>query len=352
MEQPFGSQIKEIDSKETWENFSLSCSPNSFLQSWDWGEFNRELNRKVFRLGVYEKGKLVGICLVIKQITKLGNYLYIPRGPILENWHKDEEFDQLVNFLKDLAKSEGCIFIKIEPPIGDSEDNRELFQNLSFRSAVTFVQVEDAWLVDLSKSEEELLAEMRKTTRYLVRNEAKTGVRVEISVSQEDIKDFADLLYSTATRKNFVNHPKDYYIKQFEILAKDNEMRIFKAIKDGKVLAMAVISFYGDMASYLHGASIQTGESVGYSLQWAAITEAKRRGMKYYNFWGVVKDKHFYPGHPWYGFSLFKRGFGGFKYVYLRAQDLPLNNAKYLIYRHAEKLRRLKNRLQSGHWED
>lgn len=345
-------EIRDLNDKETWEGFSISASPNNFLQSFNWGEFNLALKRKIFRLGIYESENLVGVCLVIQQVTRLGNYLYVPRGPILSNWHKHETFDQLVNYLRDLARTKNCIFIKIEPPIGDSKDNRELFQNRGFRSAVTFVQVEDAWLLDLSKSEEELLAEMRKTTRYLVRNEAKSGVRIEISASQEDIKDFVDLLYSTATRKNFVNHPKEYYIKQFEILSADNEMRVFKAIKDGKVLAMAVISFYGEMASYLHGASVQTDQSVGYSLQWAAIGEAKKRGMKYYNFWGVVKDKHFYPGHPWYGFSLFKRGFGGFKYVYLRAQDLPLNNAKYLVYRHAEKLRRLKNRVQNGHWDD
>ena len=192
---------------------------------------------------------------------------------------------------------------------------------------------------------------MRKTTRYLIRNEPKQGVEIEISEKTEDAKSFVEMLYSTSERKNFVNHPKDYYIKQFEILSKDNEMRIFKAIKDNKVLAMAMISFYGEMASYLHGASVQTEQSVGYSLQWAAVTEAKKRGMRFYNFWGVVKDKNFHPGHPWYGFSLFKKGFGGFKYSYLRAQDLPLS-PKYFLYRNAERVRRLKQRILSGHWED
>lgn len=343
--------INEIANKNIWENFSLSSSPNNFLQSWNWGDFNVELNRKIFRLGIFDQEKLIGICLVIKQITKLGNYLYVPRGPILQNWHSQKAFEKLVFYLKNLAKTEKCTFIKIEPPVGNSEDNRNLFKNFGFVAAVTFVQVEDAWLLDLTKNEDELLAAMRKTTRYLIRNEPKTGVRVEISASQEDIIQFVEMLYSTATRKNFINHPRHYYIKQFEILAKDNQMRIFKSIKDGKVVAMALISFYGEMASYLHGASIQTDQSVGYSLQWAAITEAKKRGMLYYNFWGVVKDKHFYPGHPWYGFSLFKKGFGGFKYTYLRAQDLPLS-PKYFLYRNVEKIRRLKNRIQSGHWED
>lgn len=340
---------REINNKKTWEIFSLSSSPNSFLQSWGWGEFNLALGRKIIRFGVFDEDKLIAICLAVRHNTRLGNFLYIPRGPILNNWENHKILDSIIENLKKEARS--CAFIKIEPPLGNSKDNRHLFKARDFVSAVTFTQVEDAWLLDLSKSADFLLAEMRKTTRYLVRNEPKNGVRVEMSVSENDIRDFVEMLYSTGNRKNFVNHPKNYYLKQFDILAKNDEMCIFKTTKDGKILAMAVISFYGEMASYLHGASVQTGESVGYSLQWAAILEAKKRGMKYYNFWGVVKDKHFYPGHPWYGFSLFKRGFGGFKYTYLRAQDLPLS-PKYYLYRTAEKTRRLKNRLQSGYWED
>ena len=344
-------EFKEITDKNTWEKFSLRCSPNNFLQSWGWGEFNQSLDRKIYRWGVYRDRELELICLGIVQTTKLGKFLYIPRGPILSDWDNQEILEFLVKQIKIVAKASDWIFIKIEPPIGNFEHNRDLFKFDNFIPAVTFTQVEDAWLLDLSKAEAELLYDMRKTTRYLIRNEPKQGITIEISDRLQDANEFVDMIYSTSERKNFVNHPKYYYTKQFEILAKDNEMRIFKAIKDGKVLATAVISFYGEMASYLHGASIPTDQSVGYSLQWAAITEAKRRGMKFYNFWGVVKDKNFYPKHPWYGFSLFKRGFGGFKYSYLRAQDLPLS-PKYFIYRNAEKPRRLKNRLQTGHWED
>jgi lipid II:glycine glycyltransferase (peptidoglycan interpeptide bridge formation enzyme) len=343
-------EVKELNDKETWENFSLGTSPNNFLQSWSWGEFNKAIGKKIFRLGIYNSQKLFGIALILLQETKLGNFLYLPRGPIIQNLNENH-IKVLTKELKKIATENQSLFIKIEPPLEENKKNESLFKGLGFRRAVTFTQVEDAWLLDLSKSEDDLLYEMRKTTRYLIRNEPKQGVTIEISDQIEDARVFVDLLYSTSERKNFVNHPKSYYIEQFKILAADNEMRLFKATKDGQILAMALVSFYGEMASYLHGASAQTDQSVGYSLQWAAILEAKKRGMKYYNFWGVVKDKHFYPGHPWYGFSLFKRGFGGFKYSYLRAQDLPLS-PKYYLYRYLEKTRRFKNRIQTGHWED
>lgn len=344
-------QIREITDKMVWEVFSLSTSPNNFLQSYNWGEFNLQLGKKILRLGIYENEALVCIALVIVQPTRLGNYLYIPRGPIVKKF-TNELLQDLISYLVVVAEENNCIFIKIEPSLESTPENQQFFTQVGFQSSVTFTQVEDAWLIDLNKSEEQLLADMRKTTRYLVRNEPKQGVEVSVSDKYTDAVQFVELLFATSARKNFINHPKEYYLKQFEILTKDDEMRIFISSIDNQIQAMALVSFYGEMASYLHGASTTTqSQSVGYSLQWEAIKEAKRRGMRYYNFWGVVKDKNFYPGHPWYGFSLFKRGFGGYKFTYLRAQDLPLS-PKYLLYRNAEKLRRLRNRLSSGHWED
>ncbi|MCH7541269.1 peptidoglycan bridge formation glycyltransferase FemA/FemB family protein [Patescibacteria group bacterium] len=343
--------VTQIGDKKIWEGFSLSVSPNTFLQSWSWGEFNESLGRKIWRLGVYDKSNLVGISLLLKHTTKLGSYLYCPRGPLLD-WKNKEIFKSLFEELKKVAAKENCNFIKLDPLLENTPENREFFFKFGFKPAVTFVQVEDAWLLPLDKSEEEILSSMRKTTRYLIRHEPKQGINIEASTEPETAKKFVDLLYSTASRKGFANHPKEYYTKQFEILAKEGQQKIFIAKKGGKVLSMAMIVYYGEMGYYLHAASDPTTkQSVGYSLQWEALKEAKRRGCKYYNFWGVVKDKNFHPEHPWYGFSLFKKGFGGFKYNYIRAQDYPIS-AGYYLYRFAEKIRRLASRIRSGYWED
>lgn len=343
-------EVKEVTNTAEWENFLISHEPNTFLQNWNWSKFNESLGRAVYRLGIYEKENLAGIALLIKYETRLGNYLYCPRGPIFD-WSEVEIFDSLLQQTHKLASETNSIFVKFDPLLEETSENREIFKTRGFKPAVTYVQVEDAWLLNLEKSEEELLADMRKTTRYLIRHEPKNGVTVEISDKIEDIKKFTSLLYETASRKSFVNHSKDYYIKQFDVLSKDNQMRIFKSIKKGKILSMAVVAFYGNMAYYLHGASSPESKSAGYPLQWEIIKESKRRGIKTYNFWGVVKEKNFHPGHPWYGFSLFKRGFGGYKYSYIRAQDLPMSN-KYWVYRYTEKSRRLLNRLKNGYWEN
>src|SRR3972149_5845180 len=215
-----GFQIRELNDKMSWEVFSLSNSPNNFLQSYNWGEFNAQVGKKIVRLGIYSTDELVGIALVLVQPTRLGNYLYIPRGPIVKNFSQ-ALLQALASHLLEIAQEDQCIFIKIEPSLEENPENQQLFSNLGFQRAVTFTQVEAAWLVELSKPEEQLLADMRKTTRYLDRNESKQGVTVEISDKYSDAEIFVEMLFATSVRKNFVNHPKEYYLKQFEILSKD-----------------------------------------------------------------------------------------------------------------------------------
>ena len=101
--------------------------------------------------------------------------------------------------------------------------------------------------------------------------------------------------------------------------------KVFTAWHNNQPLASAVIVFYGNSAFYHHGASAESKIPSAYLLQWEAILEAKRRGHKFYNFWGIVPDEVAAKGHPWAGITLFKKGFGGFRTDYLHAQDLPLS---------------------------
>ncbi len=46
-------EVKEITQKEIWENFFLECHEKTFLQSWNWGEFQERMGNKIWRLGIY-----------------------------------------------------------------------------------------------------------------------------------------------------------------------------------------------------------------------------------------------------------------------------------------------------------
>jgi peptidoglycan pentaglycine glycine transferase (the first glycine) len=90
-----------------------------------------------------------------------------------------------------------------------------------------------------------------------------------------------------------------------------------------ELIAGALIIFYGNQAIYHHGASKQSKIPVTYALQWHAILEAKKRGLKWYNFYGIAPENK--PNHPWSGLTLFKKGFGGSEIRYMHAHDYPIS---------------------------
>ena len=330
--------VVEIHDERRWERFCSSATPSTFLQSWSWGEVQKSLGRKIWRLGVFQDGTLVAIGLLVKLESRLADHLYCPRGPVCD-WTDLSVLDAYLSRAVEIARAERCAFIRVEPLLSESGANRRLFANRGFVSAVTWIQPENVRLLSLGQSEEELLADMRETTRRHVRHEPKRGVTVQISDRAEDALVFVELYNAAARRKGFVNHRREYYLKQFEILSRDGIERLFIARHGDELLSMAMVVYYGGRGYYLYGASNPiSGGSRGHLLQWEAIKEAKRRGCRYYNLLGIVAAD--LPSHPWYGFTVFKRGFGGFDRTYLRAQDLPLS-PRYWLYRYAEKSRRL-----------
>src|SRR3989304_7996991 len=106
--------VKEIKNKKVWEGFLLKRKVESFLQSWNWGETNRLAGSKILRLGFWFDGKLVGVCLLIKEIAKRGTYFYISGGPIL-NWHNKNLVEFVLKTLIKVAREEKAWFIRMRP---------------------------------------------------------------------------------------------------------------------------------------------------------------------------------------------------------------------------------------------
>ena len=112
-------------------------------------------------------------------------------------------------------------------------------------------------------------------------------------------------------------------------------------LPDSSLDSSAIIMYYGSMAAYRHGASLNINKKLptSYLLQWEAICEAKKRGIKYYNFWGIAPENS--PKHPFHGITHFKKGFGGYSRELMHCHDLPITN-KYYINWFVESIRRIK----------
>jgi lipid II:glycine glycyltransferase (peptidoglycan interpeptide bridge formation enzyme) len=334
-------KVKLVEERQIWEGFWRNLKRLSFPQSWSWGEFQKSLGNNVWRVGVFDGEQLVGLAQLIQQQAKRGNFIIVPHGPFFLPGRRDL-LSGLVDYMVDLAKRNKAWFLRVAPFWLDSQENRQKFFSLGFHRAPMFVHAERTWNLNLKPSEEELLAQMRKTTRWSIRKAKKLGVKVEISANSEDIKIYKQLEKETAKRKHFTPYSFRFEEKLFETFAPNDQVAIFKGIWQGRVLAAAVVIFWQRCAFYYLGASLTSKVPVSYLVQWEAIREAKRRGCRTYNFWGIAPNDN--RSHPWWGITMFKKGFAGFEERLLPTMDLKLNPKYYLTWL-IETVRRRKRRL-------
>ena len=336
-------EIKEINNKEIWENFLSECKEKTFLNSWNWGKFQEKEGNKIWRLGVYDNDQIIAVTLIIKIKARRGVFLFLPHGPVVKH-HKYQVLEILLDELKKIAKEEKASFIRVASTWERNQENIKVFENLEFVEAPIHIHPEVTWEMDIRPSEEELLMNMRKTTRYLIRQGLKKqDLTIIQSKKIEDIEVFNRLYQTTVDRHRFVPFSLDYLKNEFKSFASDDQILIFLAKYKDEVIASAIIIFWKKIGFYHQGASNLKYPKIpaSYLLQWEAIKEAKKRGCELYNFWGIAdksEESKDFKKHPWAGLTLFKKGFGGCRKEYVKTQDLPLSK-KYWLTRAFEKLR-------------
>lgn len=327
--------------KEHWDSFIESNSADGgLLQSWLWGDFQKSLDNKVFRLGVINgDGQLQAAATVVKYELPLEyNYLYCPRGPII-NALKIQDLNSLFAEIKKIAKEEKSFLIRVDPPWVLGNENRLI--EVGFRKGENEIQPKCSFVVDITKSEEELLNSMKQKTRYNIGLAQRKEVKVRISSEVADIEAFWQLVKQTSERDSFHPHPKEHYKKMFEIFSPNGTIKLFLAEYDGKIIAANMVSFFGQVCTYLHGASANMYRETmaPYLLQWEAIIEAKKLGFKYYDFGGVNGQTFF--NEKWKGITRFKSGFDSNikPREHIGVFELVLNPVVYSVYKFVKQIR-------------
>ncbi len=336
--------IKEITNKLQWENFISQNSEETFLHSWNWGEFNKNTGEKIWRIGIFESDELQAAALVIKVVARRGLFLFVPQGPIINKKLKVENrklLELFFDYLKKLGRKEKVGFIRISPILKNTSENSDIFKSFGFRNApIHMMHPETTWLLDITKSDDEIFKGMRKTHRNLIRRAGRDGIEIVQGADEKYLKSFYEIHMETVKRHKFIPFSYDYIKEEINSFKNDNQINIFSAKYKNEIISSAIIVFYGNQAFYHHGASSSKYSKIpaSYLVLWEAIKEAKKRGKEIFNFYGIVENK---PKHPWFGLSKFKKGFGGYKKELLHCQDLPLNK-KYFITWAIETVRKIK----------
>lgn len=305
-------KIVELRDSKLVENFlnqAGTVSGAEFLASVEWAD----LSLAITTWGIYtDSDELVAIFNLSRQTVKPGIiYYYCPRGPVLANFE-----NEVWQFLAAYLKEQGAIFWRVEP--------HQLPNNFKFKKTID-LQPHQTLLLDLSKSEEELLNEMHPKTRYNIRLAQKKEVVIIQGQSEQDFDNFWTLMTQTGERDAFRIHDQQHYHNL--ATANPNFIKLFLAYQGDKCLAAGLWSFYGHKVTYLHGASDHAARQLmaPYLLQWELIKQAKSQGYIYYDFFGIDAKK-------WPGVTRFKLGFGGRAVDYAGTYDLVFKPAKYWLY--------------------
>jgi peptidoglycan pentaglycine glycine transferase (the first glycine) len=338
------------DDPYMWDAFVEAAPYRSFSQLWEWGELRREGGWVPFRLAVGDADAdgtpiLAGAQIMVRRVpifrTALG---YVPRGPFgaLDD---DRIWSELLASLRRLAVAEHLATIRFEPEATISSPLAQRF-NAAFWRRAPANQPTRTRVVDLTRTQDELRADMRKKHRQYVSKAERAGLTVEHLDATTDeetltaaLADFHRILTGTGTRAGFNTRPLGYYRDLWRALAPANRVRLYFAARDGNRLATLFHITCGDHAAELYGgASLQGTEShANYLVKWGAILGFRQEGFATYDLWG----------EPTEGIAHFKEGFGGEPMELVGARDLVVNRAGDLIVRAALTARDQAVRLRS-----
>ncbi|WP_037572082.1 lipid II:glycine glycyltransferase FemX [Spirochaeta cellobiosiphila] len=307
---------------------------SSFLQTSYWAEFKGLFGWTSQRVTINYDNKSVDFYVLIRKIIGPYSIAYIPFG-LGGSISFDQSFYGMIKKqLKSVLPSH-VIFVRFDLDIQRSVEIK------AFRKSPVDVQPPDTVILSLTNSEDEILSQMKKKTRYNIKLALKKGIKV-VKSSIEELPAWYALYKETADRDKIAIHSYEYYAKQFELAELDKKVNylLLLAYHEEDLLAGIILVQSGNRTTYLYGASSNEKRNLmpSYLLQWEGIKIAKNEwNCTEYDFFGIppVDD----PNHPMSGLYRFKVGFGGTVVHYHGCWDLPLKSLLYSSYRILEKMR-------------
>ena len=289
--------------------------------------------------------------LAILKKTPVGNYLYLPYGPVANT---EKGFKSALKALESLARKHQAIFIRVEPQAPEMAHFLP-----STAKKVKDLNPKDTWRLDLTSSREALISNFARGLRSRCRNYTAKGLVVEHTKDPAAIAHLVALQAKLFQKKHLTPFGEAYlkaelsqpfstlYLVKYHVSTNnatpaDNSQAPAEGITpvdvqaapaDGQVLAASLFFDYDGMRYYMQSAADPAYKKLHatVALLYEAIFDAKEQGITTFDFWGIAPDGA--PAtHPWAGFTEFKKSFGGYPVHYVGTYDIPLNSAKYRLY--------------------
>ncbi len=353
-----------VSPRVIWNQLINQLPNPHFLQTYEWAQVKSKYGWKPIylvwsdrsyksytsdQLDLLDRSDIQAACLVLKRTILSRGFaarlciLYAPKGPLLD-WSNESLRNRVLDDLQSFAKKQGAIFLKIDPDVvlgtgasGNEDSDGQIvmleLKQQGWRFSSDQIQFRNTVLVDLSASEEEMLARMKQKTRYNVRLAEKKGVTVRIG-TQADLPMLYKMYAETSVRDGFIIRDEGYYQTVWQNFMSSSEPSAEPLIAevDGEAVAAIFVFYFAGRAYYVYGMSknLQREKMPTYLLQWEAMKRAKNHGCKVYDLWGAPEV--FNENDSMWGVYRFKEGLGGQVLRTLGAWDFAPNSFFYTMY--------------------
>lgn len=292
---------------EEWDDYVIDNAGHP-LQLWGWGDVKIGQGWRANRVFVRDGDAIIGAAqLLIRQLPgPFRALVYVPRGPIAPPESREVVLEALGNYAKSAYKP---VALSIEP------DWQEMPQIQGWVKAKNTILIPRTLILDLGKSEDELLAVMSKKTRQYIRKSDADGVEVRRARTHQEIDDCLAIYKQTAQRAGFALHGDGYYHAIFDKMGDFSP--VFVAAYNGEIVAFLWPVISGTTVFELYGGMNDEGQRLraNYILKWKTIQTMKEWGLSRYDMNGLLND----------GVSTFKQGFADHEDMLAGTYDKPLS---------------------------
>ena len=301
------TSVEICEKQGRWDDEILSRKGHP-LQLWGWGEVKSKHNWDVERIFI-KRGDVVigGAQLLIRKLPMPFKALvYVPRGPVAEEKERREVLEAIADHAKQKYKA---VAVSVEP------DWAEMPEINGWKNTANTILIPQTLILDLSKTEDELLGDMTKKTRQYIRKSGSETIEVRKVKGREELAGCLAIYRQTAERAGFGIHDDGYYYDIYDKLGDFSP--VFAAFLNDKPIAFLWLAISQETAFELYGGMNDEGQQLraNYALKWHAIQTMKKWGISRYDFNGLLND----------GVSTFKRGFASHEDMLAGTYDKPLS---------------------------
>lgn len=322
--------------KRKFEEFVNNRIGATCMQMWEWCNFRNKLERKLYkRVGIVDDAGNFNLTATyaIHRFSYLGKILYIPQGPI---WDNLEALEVFAKEIKKIGKRNNCFAVVCEPRVKREDHKFNQLINSGFRFTDQAVQPRVTVLLDLTASEDELLASFSKSTRYNIKYAFRKGVVIKKYNTRKDkgrMDKFYKLILATQKRKYFYIQDKSYFKELWLEFSNNDYVTLYEARFKDEVLGAIIVLNSNIWAASLFSSSSRKYSNLKpiYLARWESIKDAKAKGCKIYDFFGATKSSD--RTHPFYYTSQHKLGFGRKVTEFSGTFEIVLNPLKYKTWR-------------------